>query len=325
MSLNSIFFISAFFHKNEIYAATKYFNIPMDSVFIILQESDDHMAIRLALIQELNISPERIVVFKKKYLYYTFLIYVRLYIIFNRVGIFKYPNINYFTSQYNNTFDLVLRRIFRPSVSYVLDEGDSSRTVAKLRNQNFYNAKTIFKSFYFASIFKETKNIVYFTKWDFEINDNDIVIKHDYFGRKLEIHSFDHEQHILLGNNFIELGLVTEEEFIITLRKIRTFSLTNKVFWYFPHRLETYKSIELVEKAGFTVLCRNGDFELFYCKLHSPPLHVHNFLFSSFSFILSRRLNPLPRFYIHPFDSSQFDSNVYLNLYADEKIFLMCD
>ena len=227
--------------------------------------------------------------------------------------------INFFTSQYLNDTVLLANHILKPSIFYLMDEGTANFTYSDIREKNKkVFLSQMFKFLLYQQYLSLPRSITYFTKYSFKITKkNDSIIRYNEVKIKNNITKINKDKVFYLGTSLVELGLISENDYIDYLRNVLEM-YTKKTVYYIPHRKEKALKLKDIERMGYILKKIEIPFEMWYKSLEIIPSEISSHYYSTVLGNLVDLFDNLPK--LHAFKSPLL--SVAKDADIEQKIFL---
>ncbi|MCJ8152362.1 alpha-2,8-polysialyltransferase family protein [Chryseobacterium sp. SSA4.19] len=235
---------------------------------------------------------------------------------------------NLYISQYYTDYSLLAYQFLKPEKVYLLDEGTASFKVSKERKTvKSFDPKFLIKSLVYRRKINFPEKITYYTQYDFDINtDKDDVIKYQFTKDEKPI-EFDQNAALILGSSVAEVGVVTKDNYMKIIKKIRE-KFNDKKVYYYQHRNENAEKLNEILKLGIEIIQSNIPFEFYYKSLNYTPLHYYSF-YSPILDNISQQYKNLPKLNIIRFEKEtilmnpQIVENIYESYLKNKNLHLI--
>lgn len=231
----------------------------------------------------------------------------------NKVDIF-------FTSHYDSDPDLLFLSIVNPPLYYLMDEGTASFSVVNCRSKPVYKKRIeiFIKSLLYRKYFSLPQKITYFTQYNLNKNNNDVLVKYQVDKMANPLTNFLEGESIFIGTSIVELNMIKEIDYFILLQKVYE-NIKNTKCYYYPHRKESIDKLRLVEQMGFIIKKIDEPFESMFVKQQEFPALCCSFFTTGVLYNIAKSNETIPELKIYKFDVTLLiiHRKVYKQIYTE--------
>ena len=181
------------------------------------------------------------------------------------------------------------------------------------------------KSLLYNRILEFPQKLVYFTKYNLKVGNNDSSI---FYQTKKEYNStkvIDNNFSIFLGSSVSELDIIVEEIYLAFLNKIYLEKKVNTIL-YFSHRKEKVEKLNKIKQIGFEIINNEKPFEKLFNEFEIWPYKIESFHFTSVLDNVSLKYKNHPLFIIYKTPKNIFKKegliydNIFLGMIQNESL-----
>ncbi|TKC05270.1 hypothetical protein [Pedobacter frigoris] len=314
---NYVFLIGAQHQLFQVYEAIRKYSVDSSQVTVVIEDTGDQRVVKRAQDEE---KFGEVIVFEN-WVFKDILLNPNKHLSYIKYCKSLRPistDILFFASHYDSDNTLLFLSIVNPALFYLMDEGTASFTVSSMRaKKDNRGLLFLIKSLLYRHRIKLSKGLIYFTKYQFEIQKYDQVdfYLQEKFDNPLET-LVDHE-FIFLGSSIVEVGLLKEEDYLSFLAQIFLINCDKKVLYY-PHRKESEEKLAKVKDIGFVIVKIDLPFEEEYQRMKRCPATIGSFFFTTVLDNISRTNKKNPELVIYHFNIELLseDKEVYYKILA---------
>lgn len=238
--------------------------------------------------------------------------------------IFKNQEIIFFASHYSTDSTLLFKSIVRPSQMYLMDEGNASFLVKAKRIKNSWKDKMKFllKSVLYKKSIQLPKNLVYFTRFEFELPKKDQAVVYKTPQVQNPLKQLITNELSFIGSSIVELKMISEKDYLFFLQTIKAKHFPEiKIFKYYPHRKECPKKLELISRMGFEIVQIGEPFESWFSKKINVSEVLCSFYTTGVIYNIEGANHNVPKLIIYKFDSNllKIHKKIYEDIYTTFK------
>ena len=234
----------------------------------------------------------------------------------NEIGSINEP-IDFFVSHYSDDSTLLILSLFNVRNFFLMDEGTASFSVVKMRQKKeiILKLKLLIKSVLHGIKMTRPKSIIYFTRFNLEINKKDKIEIYSVKKISNTFTSFNNEQVYFLGSSAVEVNLMTEKNYMLYLERVVILNKGQKLT-YFKHRKEGFAKLEKIKNTGFIIKDIETTYENYYNSNNSQAAIICSFITTSVLMNISNNFTKIPELIIYTFPIYKLtkERKVYTNI-----------
>lgn len=297
-----LFIIGTQHHLVQLNAAIAHFNIPVEStILIFINNVGEDISSKLEIYNHLSC----VKIFKN---------WVFKDLIANRSKHTDFIEFiknlktqdNHFTvfSTVSYETSLLVKAILNVDKIFLMDDG-----LGHFTNYYFYQSpkrylyilKLLVKSMLYGRYLNFNTEFIYFTEHEFIIRNAERAVKYKIEKQNNPLEEFTTDEVIFLGTSLVESKLITYENYMKSLKKVREIFQHQKIL-YFPHRNESASLLSDIESWGFVINKIDEPFESFFSKLNTCPSIISSFHTTAVIQNIAMRFNKLPSLKVFKID-----------------------
>lgn len=215
----------------------------------------------------------------------------------------NYSVARFFTSHYDSDPDLLFLSIVNPPEYYLMDEGTASFMVVYRRCTLDYRKRIqiLIKSILYLKVFSLPTKLTFFTQYNLNVKKEDTVIKYQVEEMSNSLTNLIREESIFVGTGLVEVNMMKESVYLALLRKVYEGIKYTKCYYY-PHRKESIKKLQLIEQMGFVIKRIDEPFESMFAKQNELPGLCCSFFTTGVLYNIAKSNKTIPELRIYKFD-----------------------